>query len=73
MRSVADAIRYESRDAVSRLPLPDRIALAFTLGDADVALYMSMHAVTQREAREMFARARTVGRRPSVANSPRRP
>ncbi len=40
MKSVADGLRVRTSEAVLRLPLQARIALALSLGDADLDLYI---------------------------------
>lgn len=40
MKSVADDLRAQTTEAVLRLPLQARIALALSLGDADLDLYV---------------------------------
>jgi hypothetical protein len=70
MRSVADDLRGESiREAAKLTPL-ERIALALRLGERDIALYRAVHGVGDEEARKAFARARAVGRKPSMSNDP---
>jgi hypothetical protein len=68
MRSVADDLRLESARAVARLTAIERIELALTLGDQDVASYLMAHAVSDAEARAALARGRAVGRTPSRSN-----
>jgi hypothetical protein len=68
MHSVADDLRRESLQALGRLDPIERIMLALTLGDADVALYRSAHGVTEREARAALSRGRAIGRHPSSAH-----
>jgi hypothetical protein len=70
MRSVADALRFDSARAVAKLPAADRVALALRLGDEDVALYGAAHGVSEAAARRELARARTVGRLTSHSNDP---
>lgn len=40
MKSVADALRARTTDSVLALPVRARIALALSLGDDDLSLYM---------------------------------
>ena len=40
MKSVADALRVQTSESVRRLPIEARIALALSLGDADLDLYV---------------------------------
>jgi hypothetical protein len=68
MRSVADDLRHESMQALGRLDPIERLMLALRLGDADVALYQSVHGMTELEARARLSRARTIGRHPSPAH-----
>jgi hypothetical protein len=64
MRSVADTLRDRTSEAVMRLAVPDRIALALALGDADLDLYVSASGLTRGEAlarlRAQRARGRTI-------------
>lgn len=68
MRSVADALRADTSRASADLTPEQRLELALRMGDEDVARYCAARGVTTHEARVAFARARAVGRRPSVAN-----
>lgn len=70
MRSVADDLRSETREAAARLTADQRIALAMTLGDDDVAMYRAMHRLTDEAARTAVRRTRAVGRIPSRSNDP---
>lgn len=68
MRSVADDLRDELRERVRRLPAQERVALAFRLGDEDLARLMHAQGLTREAAMTVLARARAAGRRPSKAN-----
>jgi hypothetical protein len=70
MRSVADGLRLDLANAVARLPVSARIALALRLGDQDVALYRAAHGVSEAAGRRTLSRARGVGRLPSRSNDP---
>ena len=69
MRSVADQLREDTRTRVASLDLETRIDLAFRLGEDDLAAVIRMHGLSRDEARQMFARARSAGRLPSVSNT----
>ena len=69
MRSVADDLRQELRERVKRLHPRDRVALAWRLGEDDLARLMRAQGLTREEATVVFARARAAGRRPSGASA----
>ena len=56
-------------DVLSMTP-SERVALAFALGDEDLARYMRAAGVERDQAMRDLRRARACGRRPSVANEP---
>ena len=60
--SIADKLRVEQAERLSRLDATARIELAFALGRRDVALYAAAHAVTADEARVRFRNQRKTGR-----------
>jgi hypothetical protein len=68
--STGDVMRAELHADVQRLSAQDRLALAFRLGDDDVAILCASKGLTIAEARAAVRRARSHGRRPSVANAP---
>jgi hypothetical protein len=71
--SVADDLRAESRASTRLLDPGESIELAFRLGDDDVALFCAVHSCVPADARAAFRRARSIGRRASVANETTRP
>jgi len=68
MRSVADALRRESRDRVLALDAEARLALALRLGTEDAHLLSAVRGVSLRDAERAIARTRSHGRVPSAAN-----
>jgi hypothetical protein len=68
MRSVADALRDETRRRAAALTPEARITQALELGEADVAALREARGITEAEARVVFARGRRSGRRPSRAH-----
>jgi hypothetical protein len=68
VRSIADALRERTHTAVARLAPMARVRLALELGDADANLVATSRGVSVDEARRLLARARNLGRVPSVAN-----
>ena len=50
MKSVADDLRVRTSEAVRRLPLQARIALALSLGDADLDIYMRTSGLDRASA-----------------------
>jgi len=68
MRSVADDLREELRERVRRLPVRERMALAFRLGDEDLARLMRAQGLTRDAALAVLTRARSAGRRASKVN-----
>ncbi len=67
MPSVADDLRRATHERVRALDPFARIELALALGDEDLSALMAVRGITRAEARRAFARARAVGRVPSVA------
>jgi methylmalonyl-CoA mutase cobalamin-binding subunit len=68
MRSVADALREETRRQTAALTPEDRVRLALELGDADVVALSSARQISADEARSLIARSRRAGRQPSQAH-----
>lgn len=66
MRSVADELRYQDREAVMRLSASDRVALALSLGERDAAALGKAHGLTRDEAVRAIERQRQAGRCPSA-------
>ncbi|RMF24108.1 MAG: hypothetical protein D6760_04060 [Deltaproteobacteria bacterium] len=65
MRSVADDLRKEDREAVAALSPAERIRLALRLGEESLAIYMACHAVDRETALAHFRRRMQAGRRSS--------
>jgi hypothetical protein len=68
MRSVADRLRLEDREAVLRLSPAERVALALSLGERDLDAFGASHRppLPREEARRILERRRQAGRRPSA-------
>ena len=69
MRSIAEQLSRDVRDAVARLSAEERIDLALRLGDEAVALYSAARGVDAVTARACLASLRQAGRRRSRAAS----
>lgn len=67
MRSVADELRAEDREAVRALTAAERVALALTLGARDLERFRLAHhpPLPPAEAARRLERRRQAGRRPS--------
>jgi hypothetical protein len=67
MRSVADHLRAEDRDAVLALTPDERVRLALALGERDLEAFRLAHEppLSREEAVRRLERARQRGRRPS--------
>lgn len=65
MRSVADSLRREDREAALRLSPTERLELALALGRRDVEAYCQSHGIDPRTAIRLFQRQRQAGRTPS--------
>jgi hypothetical protein len=63
MRSVADDLKEISRREVREMPVDERIALAFALGERDLELYRQANGLTREEAARLLERRRQLGRR----------
>jgi hypothetical protein len=70
MRSVADSLRRDTHERVLRLSIADRIALALSLGDADLDLYIKTSGKTREQARRDLSAQRAKGRTTSRAACP---
>ena len=68
MRSVADALREETRRSIEALSPEARVRLALELGDADVAALCEARGIDAAAARAAIAGSRRVGRLPSLAH-----
>jgi hypothetical protein len=71
MRSVADDLRRETSMRVAHLTVPERIALALSLGDADLTLYMKTSGKNRLDALRALRAQRARLRTPSGAAAPR--
>jgi len=71
MRSVADEFRGGNVERVLPLPVSERIALALSLGDEDLDLYVRASGLTPAAALLRLRAGRAHGRRPSGADLPR--
>jgi hypothetical protein len=69
MQSVADSFRRETHERVLRLSIADRIALALSLGDADLDLYIKTSGKTREQAMRDLTAQRAKGRARSRAAS----
>lgn len=70
MRStVAQRLRKERRREESELPLAERLALLRRLSEDGITLLMSTQKIDRAEAIRRIRHSRTIGRRPSVANT----
>ena len=67
MRSVADDLRARNSARVLQLSVPERIALALSLGDEDLARFSQANRLQPAEALARLRAIRARGRRPSVA------
>ena len=71
MRSVADDLRRRTTAHVFDLTPAARIALALSLGDDDLDLFVRTSGLGRDEARRRLTAQRQIGRAPSVAGTPR--
>jgi hypothetical protein len=67
MRSVADDLRRETATHLARLSVMERIALALSLGDQDLSLYMKTSGRSRPDALRDFRAQRARLRTPSRA------
>jgi hypothetical protein len=70
---VADDLRERTIARVLALPVAERIALAFRLGDDDLALYVRASGLEPDEARRRLCARRHAGRTPSASAALDRP
>ena len=65
MRSVADGLRREEREALLALSPAERVAIALALGERDLELFRqgSGARLAPKEARRILERQRQAGRR----------
>ena len=69
MRSeLAEFLRQRAADEVLAMSPAERMALALTLGDEDLDRYVAASGLDRDSALRNLRRARSIGRRPSVAN-----
>ena len=69
MTSVADALRAATVARILAMPVEDRIALALSLGDADLNAFVRQSGLPQDEALARLCESRQHGRRPSVVGA----
>jgi predicted alpha/beta-hydrolase family hydrolase len=69
MRSVADDLRRDTVQRVLAMAVRDRIELALTLGDEDLARYLRASGVSRDQALRHLVAQRAAGRTPSAAAS----
>lgn len=67
MVTVADDLRREQRERVSKMTPAERSALANRLGEEGLAAFMSANGVDRQSALKAIRRSRRVGRRPSAS------
>ena len=72
MRSVADDLRRDTVARVRAMSVAERIALALSLGDADLDQYVRATGCSPEEARRQLTSRRHHGRTPSRAAAPER-
>ena len=65
MRSVADELRREQREAMRALSAAQRIAMLDALRERDLAFFMAGQKVSRKEAIRRIAASRRAGRRSS--------
>ncbi|HEV8231116.1 MAG TPA: hypothetical protein VGQ75_02115 [Thermoanaerobaculia bacterium] len=65
MKSVADRVREEQREQVGRMPVSERLALAFRLAEDDLQLFAAAGGHDRATAMALLRRARRHGRRAS--------
>lgn len=66
MRSVADDLRDQDLKNTSALPVHERLALAFALGQRDLELFMAARGLSRSEAFRLLRLQRQTGRRKSA-------
>ena len=71
--SIADGLRERTIAQVLALTVAERIALAFRLGDDDLALYVRASGLDGDEARRRLRARRQIGRTPSRSAALGRP
>ena len=69
MQSVADSLRRDTHERVLRLSVAGRIALALSLGDADLDIYIKTSGKTRDQALRDLSAQRAKGRTMSHAAS----
>lgn len=65
MRSVADHLRIEEREALLALTPQERVALALALGERDFEIFRRARKLSRREAARVLEQQRQAGRRRS--------
>ena len=66
MRSVADDLRDQDLRNTSVLPIHERLARAFALGERDLELFMAAKGLSRPEAIRLLRLQRQTGRRKSA-------
>ena len=70
MSSVADGLRAGTRALVRELSVPERIALALSLGDDDLELFVRSSGLDREAALRRLRAQRAHGRRRSCSADP---
>lgn len=65
MRSVADDLRREDREAFAKLPLEERVRRVFEMGEIGLEAFRQAQGVDRETAIRLLQRRRQAGRRPS--------
>jgi HAMP domain-containing protein len=68
MKSVADALRAESRARGAALEVTARVRRALELGDADARMFAAAREISIQDARRSMQRQRQQGRRRSACH-----
>lgn len=69
MRSVADDLRKETREATLRLSFEERLEQAFRLGEEGLEMFQKAQGVDRKTAIRLLQRRRQAGRTPSKCMS----
>jgi hypothetical protein len=65
MKSIADDLRREDREAFARLPLEERVRRVFEMGEIGLEAFRQAQGVDRRTAIRLLQRRRQAGRQPS--------
>jgi hypothetical protein len=68
VRSIADALRDETRRRNAELTPEARVDLALALGEADIAALCDARQISLQDARTAIAQGRRAGRQPSPSH-----